>query len=1061
MGRPPACHCICGSELCSGCDINSNLTKIEITCNGSFSWGVSDAEATDVLYYSWEGGAEPLTADIIMQYASDLSLFSGTLTLWKRQNLTDVALGEVNIIDGYPPHTCMWYLDFPRMFQFAWHNEINPDRFPGTVQSVGPELEMLLEYLPVNIVDEEDPWNRVINLTIDPAGEEETVTFTETTTFFVPENVVRITTEVWSAGACGGVYEEERSFFPSVDITNIGLWIAEGSAPLWQCINELPVADTDYIYSPVNAICTYETRLSPINLFASPANNTLTLHYRMAKIDDSGELVPVQIEIARPSNNVNTAWDVFAHTNIDEVVEAPTAGDGNVCSTSPPTYLIVRAANTSLDENITQPTAGDGAYLSYFVGNPLDAPYTETYTYELQTANSTTTVATLTAWIYCRFDSNTDAYITQVRLRSNGSFTVGTIGTQPSSGAWGWVEVTFSGTFTDPSAADYAVEIEVYYVTPDGTFDLDTLYIEGDVNPPPYTRTQQWNMSVIDVPALVSQYDLYIRCRVDAANLSSITLIRVQINGSWYIFEMDNLPTSNTWIWAHSVRTGIFSSASTANYILEVTAVHSSTTGIVEIDAAYLKASIEGSHVNVTVSLRNSTSSIILSNTHRLSPYITDYAIELTTAQRDALTVLNDARLRFVTTASGGNATFERGCAVYGARLASTTPYVGTGGGGGGGYHKSFIGVAPETDYVATVGVGGTPTIPNGGTSSFSTIVVVGGKTANGMVGGIGGVPTVGSPPTTYRYSGGTGGTASITGGGGGSSAGILSTGTAGNDGDGIGSVPGSGGVAPTGGGDGGEGGDATTAPADGELPGGGGGGLGDLITDPGNGADGKITLTYQPWGRCGRCLVDTYPNPFTGEVVCTQGELSNNIVFTWQCRNINLDTSINLYLSWGYPINSKTTWEAVRGITTRSGSIYYAPVPYSLQSVTTNKIKFWVLDFTYTVSRAFILDSSNAYPLHTPSSGAADNYAPNVTLGGFDPKTKDSSLPNYQFFPSAASAKHIVRYAKAVDCETDIADAEITLQFNNYPTRTALFNPNIPQADTTSVPSSVTVKLL
>jgi hypothetical protein len=1053
MGRPPACHCICGSELCSGCDINSNLSKIEITCNGSFSWGVTDAVATDVNYVQ---SGVALVAARIEQYASNLSVFSGTITLWKRQNLTDIALGNVNFISGYPPHTCMWYQDFPRMFHYAWHNSINPDRFPNTADTVGPELEMLLEYVPLNELDSEDPWNREIIVNIDPEGEEETTTFTETDEFLVPENVVRLTAEVWSAGACGGVYEAERSFLPSVDITNVGLWVAEGSSPLWQCINELPVSNSDYIYSPADAICTYETKLSAGSLFPSPAENNLVLHYRMCKSNNDGEhSIDVQVETSRPSGNINSEWTIPAASNIDDVIFAPSAGDGNVCSTSPPASFIVRAADSELDDAVTQPSAGDGTYLTF---SDSLAPNTNVSTFELQATAETSIPTNITAWMLLRYDSNSDAEITQVRLRSAGTFYTGTVSGLPDSGLWAWVRVDFSGTFTNPSIADYAIEITTHYYTVDGRLDVDAIYLECDGGEPPFTRVQQWSMSTIDVAAVVDQYDLYILWRVDAANLSNVTSVRVRINGSWFVFTMDNLPTSNTWVWAHGVRTGNFASASTADYILEVTAVHSSTTGIVEIDAAYLQANIGGARVSTTVSLRTS-SNIIVSTTHPLTVYPTDYAIDLTDTPTSLLTPLSDLRIRFVTTASGGNEGFKRGCSVFGARLATTTNYVGTGGGGGGGYNKSFIGVAPETTYPVVVGVGGTPTTPDGGTSSFSTVVVSGGKTANNLIGGAGGSTSVSSPPTTKKYSGGNGGTASITGGGGGSSAGVLDPGTAGGDGDGLGVTPGSGGAAPTGGGDGGEGGD-TTAPSNGEFPGGGGGGLGSLITNPGNGADGKITLTYQPWGRCGRCLVDTFPNPFTGDIECTAGELSSSIVFTWQCANIYLDTSINFYLSWGYPPNTRTTWEAVRGITTRTGNIYYAPVPYSQQSLVTNKQKFWVLDFTYTVARALLLQE-NAYPLRNPLSAAADNYAPPTTLGGFDPRIRDTSLPGYDLLPSTSGVNHIVRYAKAVDCETDIAGAEIELQFNNYPSRTVLFNPDIPQAVTSSVPTSVTVKLL
>jgi len=170
----------------------------------------------------------------------------------------------------------------------------------------------------------------------------------------------------------------------------------------------------------------------------------------------------------------------------------------------------------------------------------------------------------------------------------------------------------------------------------------------------------------------------------------------------------------------------------------------------------------------------------------------------------------------------------------------------GSGGGGGGGYSKSTVAVSPKTGYqvvVGNYGAGGSWVTPSNGSpgsdSTFATTTVVakggsgGQSSADGAGGGAGGVLGTGDT----RYDGGDGylGT-SATGGGGGSSGGTASNGTD--------ATSATGAVAPAGGGNGGDG-KTTGNGGVGVAPGGGGGGSRSTISTGGNGAVGKVVITY------------------------------------------------------------------------------------------------------------------------------------------------------------------------------------------------------------------------
>ena len=181
-----------------------------------------------------------------------------------------------------------------------------------------------------------------------------------------------------------------------------------------------------------------------------------------------------------------------------------------------------------------------------------------------------------------------------------------------------------------------------------------------------------------------------------------------------------------------------------------------------------------------------------------------------------------------------------------GSRTSGSGAY---GGGGGGAYSRSVLAVTPGHTNTIKIGVGATSNSSPGGDSWFSTNGVVsgavvlakGGQTvpnnsANGANGG-----SASSGIGDVRYSGGNGANGSgSNAGGGGSSAGVSANGV-----NGSGST---GGIAPAGGGDGGNGRSGSQGNGDaGSVPGGGGGGAYRTsgTRSGGNGANGRVQITY------------------------------------------------------------------------------------------------------------------------------------------------------------------------------------------------------------------------
>lgn len=197
-----------------------------------------------------------------------------------------------------------------------------------------------------------------------------------------------------------------------------------------------------------------------------------------------------------------------------------------------------------------------------------------------------------------------------------------------------------------------------------------------------------------------------------------------------------------------------------------------------------------------------------------------------------------------------------------GGHNGSSASSYGGGGGGGGAYASSTLSVLPGEVYVIAIGAGGSSGSNGGATSFGGTRVIAAGGSAGATSAGGSGATVAASTGTTKHAgcNGGNGQTATPgteAGGGGGSSP--NSSGTCAVGGNASGSTPGTGGAGE---GPGGDGGSGNTWGEDGTQPGGGGGGgSADVDSDGGDGADGRIKLTYTPpaaGGGTGGCTTST-----------------------------------------------------------------------------------------------------------------------------------------------------------------------------------------------------------
>ena len=217
-------------------------------------------------------------------------------------------------------------------------------------------------------------------------------------------------------------------------------------------------------------------------------------------------------------------------------------------------------------------------------------------------------------------------------------------------------------------------------------------------------------------------------------------------------------------------------------------------------------------------------------------------------------------------------------------------------GGGGGAYAQSTFSVISGNNYNVIVGNGGaggtgigtkTPG-GNGGNSIFGSNLLV----AIGAQGVLGGLSSncIGS----IVWSGGNGGNGGgNSGGGGGGSAFTYSNGN-----DGINGGGNTGGTGGTGTGSGGNGGAKDTQGNIGLIPGGGGGGSGNKVFSGGNGAPGKVIITW-----CEPPSITSQP----ASQYITYGENGNFAVES---------SGIGLTYQWQVSENGGSSWEDISGET-------------------------------------------------------------------------------------------------------------------------------------------------
>ncbi len=203
---------------------------------------------------------------------------------------------------------------------------------------------------------------------------------------------------------------------------------------------------------------------------------------------------------------------------------------------------------------------------------------------------------------------------------------------------------------------------------------------------------------------------------------------------------------------------------------------------------------------------------------------------------------------------------------------ARTSGYnVALAGGGGGAYSRSILVVTPGNTYTVNVGTGSTNT--SAGDDSWfispATILAKGGGSVadNSNTRGAEGLASQGVGDTRYNGGRGASGSGGNYGGGGGSSAGTNLAGNYMNN-----QTTRNGGLAPAGGGNGGAGATSSVAGAAGTEPGGGGGGgyRGGWFSStqsPGNGANGRVIITYDD------CEPPTIYNVTGGGSYCLGGD--------------------------------------------------------------------------------------------------------------------------------------------------------------------------------------------
>ncbi|MBU0939840.1 MAG: choice-of-anchor D domain-containing protein [Bacteroidetes bacterium] len=268
------------------------------------------------------------------------------------------------------------------------------------------------------------------------------------------------------------------------------------------------------------------------------------------------------------------------------------------------------------------------------------------------------------------------------------------------------------------------------------------------------------------------------------------------------------------------------------------------------------------------------------------------------------------------------------------------------GGGGGGAYARKTIVVTAGTNHTVTVGLGSTSTSP-GGDSWFSTTATILAKGGNSVPNNITTGAAGGSATTSigdFKFAGGNGsnGIPSKSGGGGGSSAGSYTNGVA--------ASTGSGAIAPLGGGNGGNARSVTEGNAGNSAILGGGGGGGYRISTGtrtgGNGANGKVVITWGPQeidlqgSNISIASGDTTPDGTDGTDFGSLDISSGSITKIFSIHNLGSATlnlnSISLSGSTDFTIVSTPTLPTtISGMNRTSFSIAFDPTVIGTKNAT------------------------------------------------------------------------------------------------------------------------------
>ncbi|MBL7950443.1 MAG: T9SS type A sorting domain-containing protein [Flavobacteriales bacterium] len=344
----------------------------------------------------------------------------------------------------------------------------------------------------------------------------------------------------------------------------------------------------------------------------------------------------------------------------------------------------------------------------------------------------------------------------------------------------------------------------------------------------------------------------------------------------------------------------------------------------------------------------------------------------------------------FVVPAGVSQVTVE--CWGGGGRGGARTTNGRGGGGGGGAYVRSVISVTEGSTYTVTVGTGSTGTGAGGDSwfSTASTVMAKGGSSAgnNNANGASGGAAA--SSIGTFKFAGGNGANApSGTGGGGGSSAGTAAAGNS--------STVQAGASAPSGGGAGGDGGNGTFADGEaGSTPGGGGGG-GErgccFDVAGGNGANGRVVLTYTPCTGPTVSVSPTAPTICAGQSVTLVGSGATE-GYTWApATGLNATTGATVIATPAttttYTVTGTNTGCSITGtatVTVVVNPTSTAPV-LTPNSVTTCSGSPTTLSASATTTATVLSSPSNSTggPATLGTSGAvnANIYPWNIAVSG------------------------------------------------------------------------------